>query len=364
MDEVSYALNGRTVNVGMSVTEDTFSVNGTTNHADLLLEMQFIAAHMTDPGYRSSGYNRSRALLPAALEAQRATPQGVFHIDGSVLLASGDQRKALPSAEEVSSKIYDMDNFRPDLKRLMAAGPITITMVGDMSVESAIEVTAKTFGALPARPPAGPPPLGADQRHFPAAQATPITMFHKGLAEQGLAVIAFPGPDVTQDPTEATRLELLNAVLKLRVLDEIRERLALAYAPGIRSSYSTIFPGYGYVQVQAATAPEKIPAFFAAMDEILAKLQSDPVSADELKRAREPLVAGARQQRNTNGFWLVQISQTLGRPLWASKVLKNIELWEAMTPQDLQTLARKYFAPGKAWRAQVLPEISSSAPTS
>ena len=354
VDEMQRSLNGHVVGAGLSVRGDRFEMNGGTRREDLQLEMQVMAAYLTDPAYRSTPFEQAKASYPATYRAAAVSPSSAFDLQAKTLLASGDKRTAIVSPETLST--WSMDAARPQLKALLSKGPIHITMVGDLTVDEAIAATAATFGALPPRPAAGKPAPGADQRRFPAPTPEPLVFTHKGLAEQGLGYIAWPATDVARDRTEARRLELLAAVLRLRVLDEIRERLALAYAPGSGASFSDTYKGYGMISVQAQTAPEKLPAFFAAVDSIIRKLRDEPIGADELKRAREPMIEAALRVRNSNGWWLGQLSYAVDRPWYLPQTLTGIDDLEKVTPADIQALARQYLRPELAWKAEVLPE--------
>ena len=283
-DEMSYALTGRVVGGGLSTAEDRFIFSGGTRPQDLELEMQLLTALLTDPAFRSQPFNQMKANYPAAIAMTRATPGGVFGMDAAPLLAGGDRRKAPPPPELVSQ--WSIEPLRDDLRRLLSEGPLRLTVVGDVTVDQAVAATAKTFGALPARQPAPPPAPGAAQRRFPAPTATPIVLHHDGTSEQALGVVAWPTIDVIGDRTEARQVAVLAEVVKLRALAEIRERQALAYSPGVSSTFSDVYPDYGYLAVQAATTPRNLPAFFAAVDAIAIDLIENPITEDELTRAR------------------------------------------------------------------------------
>ena len=353
VDEMSRSLNGHVVGASLATLGDRFLLSGGTRRADFQLEMQVMAAYLTDPAFRSTSFEQTKANYPAGYAATLALPAGAFRAYASGVLAGGDKRAAVLAPEALAT--MSMDQWRPQLKALLARGPIHITMVGDLDVDEAIRVTATTFGALPPRlaPDASPP--GADQRRFPAPTAEPVRFTHKGLAEQSLGYIAWPTTDVTHDLTEARRIEVLAAVLKLRVLDDIRERLALAYSPGVTTSYSDTYRDYGKIAVSAETAPDKLPAFFTAMNAIIDSLRTTPISADELRRAREPLVEDARRGRNSNFWWLSELTFAVDRPWYVPQTLTAIDEMEAVTPADIQALARKYLRPEAAWKAEVLP---------
>src|SRR5690606_30910624 len=136
-------------------------------------------------------------------------------------------------------------------------------MVGDVTVDDAIAAVASTFGALPARGPALTPPPGSESRRYPAGGGDIVQLHHSGPAEQALAYVGWPTTDAVGDRTAARQVSMLAEVVKLRVLDEIRERQALAYSPGVRSSASDVFPGYGSLSISAEISAEKSEAFYA-----------------------------------------------------------------------------------------------------
>ncbi|HEX8660552.1 MAG TPA: insulinase family protein, partial [Brevundimonas sp.] len=359
VDEISRALNGRVVGGGLGVAENRFTLGGATRPEDLELEMQFLAAHLTDPAFRSAPYEQMKALYPASLELTRATPGGAFGMEAGALLAGGDRRKAVVPAELVAS--WAIEPIRDSLKDLLEDGPLHITMVGDVTLEDAIRTTGATFGALPPRPPRAAGAPGADVRRFPAPTPQPLRFTHTGPAEQALGFIAWPTIDAKGDRTRARRIQMLTEVLKLRVVEEIRERQALAYSPGVSATFSEVYDDYGYVSITAQTAADKLPAFFAAVDDIIAKLTTGQISEDELNRARAPMIASARRAMNSNGWWLLNLADVQENPQNINQVLDGVADMEAVTPEDLQTLAREYLRPETAWKATVTAQATPAA---
>jgi zinc protease len=182
---------------------------------------------------------------------------------------------------------------------------------------------------------------------------------HTGLAEQSLGYIAWQTTDATRDLTEARKVEVLAAVLKLRVLDEIRERLALAYAPGVGTAYSDTYKDYGVLSVVAQTAPDKLPAFFAAVDNIVNELRTKPVGLDELNRARQPMIEATERAMHGNYWWAQNLVYLVDRPWYEPQTLTFKATIESMTPADIQALAQKYLRLDHAWKAEVVPATTT-----
>jgi zinc protease len=122
--------------------------------------------------------------------------------------------------------------------------------------------------------------------------------------------------------------------------------------------------------------PAKLEGFFSDMDKIAADLRDQPVSADELQRAKTPQLDSLEKARQTNGYWLNMLSgaQTEDlRPYPANVMIKalantqprSVRLDAArsvmaslakVTAADLQKAAKTYLKPDKAWRLKVVPE--------
>ncbi len=351
VDEMSRVLNGHIYSANLQVEGDAYRLSGATRPEDLELQMQVLTAYLTDPGVRPAPFLQIKNLFPQILAQQSATPGGVFALEGSGLLTGGDKRASVPTAEEVAG--WTNEQLKAQIGEGLAAGSIDVIIVGDVSVDDAVASVAPTLGALPARAPDPQPLPGADLRRFPAPVAEPVQLSHTGPADQAMGFVAWPTTDQVVDRTEARRVALLAEVLKLRVLEEIRERQALAYSPGVGASASDDYAGYGYLSVSAQTAPDKLDAFYAAVDTLAASLREAPPTEDELNRARLPMIESLRRSQATNEYWLSQLAEVAGNPADVEQTLTVLSDLEAVTPADIQALARTYLRPEIAWKASV-----------
>ena len=356
-DELNRVLSGRIYSAGFSIGNDSYRLGGATRPEDLQLEMQVLTAYLTDPGLRAAPFEQIKAVLPQYVAQQMATPGGAFGLKSGALLASGDARQALPSAEEIAG--WTNDQLKAGITEGLASGPIQVIIVGDTTVEAAIAAVGSTLAALPTRAPAATPAPGADVMRFPAGTAEPVRITHTGPAEQALGYVAWPAADSVEDETEARRVGLLAAVMELRVLARIREELALSYGPGAGSSASDTFADYGSIFVSAQTTPENQTPFFTEVDAIAASLRDTPITEDELTRARAPQIEALRRAQAGNEYWLGMLGEVAKRPNAAGEITSHISDLEAVTIADIQALAQRYLVPAKAWRASV---VSANAP--
>ncbi|MFN5616800.1 MAG: M16 family metallopeptidase, partial [Brevundimonas sp.] len=252
------------------------------------------------------------------------------------------------------------DQLKATLTEGLSQGPIEIVVVGDTTVDAVAAAVGATFGALPARGARPAVPAGGDVLRFPAGTPQPVALTHSGPADQALAYVAWPTTDAVADATEARQLDVLASVMELRVLDRIREELAIAYSPGVGSSSSDVFAGYGSIFASAQTSPENLATFFAEMDAIAAALRDAQIDEDELTRARAPQIEALRRALAGNEYWLTQLVDASSDANAVNDVVNHIADLEAVTPAMLQALAQRYLNADRAWRAQVVSAAAAA----
>ena len=166
-----------------------------------------------------------------------------------------------------------------------------------------------------------------------------------------------PHTDQTNAPAGGLRF-----IMSLRATEEIRERLAIAYSPGVGASTSDTFAGYGSIFVQALTRPESFTAFYDAVNAITASLRDTPITEDELNRARLPEVERLKRTQAGNEYWLGQLSGVAANPADVDQILTHISDLEAITVADIQRAARQYLRAETAWRGVSVSDNPAAPP--
>jgi zinc protease len=355
-EDMQEALNDRVYGASLAADEADFLLGGVTRPDDLAVQLQVLAAAITDPGWRPTGWNRLRSLSGTIHDQLASTPGGVFSRDAGILLHDGDRRWATPTREEMAAS--SIADARALLEGPLARAPIEVIVVGDIDVEEAIRQTAATFGALPPR---GPMPERTDRIRFPAGTAEPIRLTHRGRADQGLAYIAWPTQGFFDNPRQARALNLLSSVFQLRLIQKIREEQGTTYSPQAAHNASEAYPGYGLFSGRIEARPEALAGFLTDAEAIAADLRDHAIGADEMERARRPLVDAIQRQRNGNAWWIGNLARVQTDPRVAAMIESQLADYTALTPADLQAAARRFLVPGRAWKAIVVPEAAPAS---
>jgi zinc protease len=190
--------------------------------------------------------------------------------------------------------------------------------------------------------------------HFPAGQTVNHT--HSGRADQGLAYIAWPTAGFYRDERRTRGMNLLAQVFQLRLNEEIRERQGAAYSPNASHNASEAVPDYGVFAAYIETPPAGLEGFMRDAMAIARSLRETPIAADELQRARRPFLETLQRTRNSsNAWWLNNLAGVQQHPERAESLRISQQQYEAITPAELQALARQYLADERAFRLFIRP---------
>jgi zinc protease len=351
-DELQRLLAGRTVGLDFKAGSDALEFSAATNREDLLLQLQLLAAYLTDPGYRPESFRVADKKIGELYDGLAHSIAGPLKAEVPRLLANGDPRFGLPSREGMSTRTPGEE--KAWLAPQLAAGPIEIGIVGDIDVKATLEALARTFGALPPR---APKPAYAAERlvRFPGQ---PFARDYAVPTKIPKAVVALYWP--TSDARNigrTRRLNLLTEILNDRMRVKIREQLGGAYDPEAESEPSSTYPGYGYIVAETVVDPARATEITDSILAIAADLRKTGITADELDRAKQPMLTALRDSARTNQYWIEAVLADCQEfPDHLDWCRTRYNDFNSITQADLNALAANYLAPTRAFQAIVKPE--------
>lgn len=353
-DGLRRILAGRNVGVGFRAGDDAFVFSAETTPADLTLQLQLVAAHLVDPGYRAEAELTARRQMEPFYARLATQPNGVLNGEVQRRLASGDARFGIPEKSHALART--LDELREWLTPQLATGPIELSLVGDFDPEAAITAVASTLGALPARE---SKPALEERRRLTVASPADEVLTYSGTIEKNLLAVYWPTGDGSDVP-RTRRLSLLGAIFDDRLRKTVREELGGSYSPSAYAVPNEVYRDFGFIIAQITLDPAELervrPALFAAA----ADLAENGVTEDELNRARLPILTSLRESERTNAYWLGSVlaaaQEQPARLDWARSRYAD---FGAITKEELDALARAYLDPARAIRFTIKPAPSS-----
>jgi zinc protease len=339
------------------VGDDAFRLSGRCTPADLETQLQLLAAYLVAPGFRAEAAEQFQVSADGHYAQLERTPEGIYQRKVDNFLHSGDPRFGTPDRETMRQRT--MEEVKAWLSAPLGQGYMEVAIVGDVDPGVAMELLAKTLGALPER--AAEKPWFAEQRNvrFPASPKVQDFRFAAD-APRAMVVVAWPTTD-GRDFTRSFQLGVLASVLGDRVRVKVREELGASYSPAVGSSNSHSLTDYGFIGAQLVVEPNQASELGTLVAQIAAELQDGSVSDDEFERAIRQEATGIEQAVRNNGFWLSVIGSCQDRPQVLDSARNMARVLQSVTKAEIAALAKEYLAKEQATIVTLTPEVAANA---
>ncbi|WP_285275682.1 M16 family metallopeptidase [Halopseudomonas bauzanensis] len=268
---------------------------------------------------------------------------------------------ASPYAQPVIGWMHDLDRLTVDdlrewYRQHYQPSNATLVVVGDVQVDEVRELAERYFGPLtdtPTTPPKAPLEL-------PGGSERSLTLQLPVQMPSLLLGFNVPGLRTAEQPWEAHALRLLEAVLdggySARLPSQLERNQAVATSAS--ASYDgfvrgdTLFLLSGLPNQSRDVSLEQLEqALWQQIDE----LKQTPPSQEELNRVQAQMTAELVYAQDSISHQANQIGmlESIGLP-W-TLLDEDIAALEAITPEQISEVARRYLVPERLTRAHILP---------
>lgn len=335
--ELEQALAGSNTQVGFRVAEDHFAFRGTSVTGEIPLLFQLMGTRLLNPAYREEAYRLAMKRFRQHYAEADHSVEDTLRFYGVPFLAGGDGRFGYPSWERFSQ--IPLEEVRGWLSENFERARLELSVVGDIPVEEVISLASRYFGSLGkrsgverTRPVSGVRFPEGQTRVFPVDTRIP----------KALSVVAYLTEDIWHIG-RTRRLNVLAQVLSERLRVTIRETQGAAYSPTAFHRPSRTYADYGMLWAMAYAKPDAIHTLVSEIASTAAALGRTEIPAEELQRAKEPILTGIKDTMRRNGYWLDTVltgSRDHPEQLeWSKTILSD---YAAVTPEEIRTLADTY----------------------
>ena len=250
---------------------------------------------------------------------------------------------------------YEAEDLREWYQKWYAPNNATIVVAGDVEADAVYKLAEKYFGKLTrevtavVKPQIEVPQLGMRKVIVQAPAELPYLMM-------GWKVPVVKTTDVGWEPYA---LEMLAGILDGGASARFSRELVRG-----KEIATSIGAGYGlfsrlddlFIVAGTPTKAHTVPELEQAVMQQIVQLQTELVSEQELKRVKAQVVANKTYERDSVFYQAMQIGmlETIGLD-WrlSEEYVKNID---AVTAQQVQTVARKYFIDKTLTVAELIPQ--------
>ncbi len=189
------------------------------------------------------------------------------------------------------------------------------------------------------------PPQGANGAS-PARHARPRAACASIAKETEQYHICFGAPGITRADERRYALAVLDSIFggstSSRLFREVREKRGLAYAVG---SYNEQYTDSGLVATYVGTREDNVLEASTVIGAELERLRSEPVSAEELDRAKEHVKGRLVLSSESTAARMSRIGRAVLFDLPLQSLDQMLDEVDAVTVDELEALASELYAP-------------------
>jgi predicted Zn-dependent peptidase len=297
-----------------------------------------VADMVLDPKLAADEIEREKSVILEEISMTRDNPEDLVHelLTQNFWQQHSLGKPILGTPETVSD--FTREKLRNWFRHCYAPNNMVITAAGNLTHAHMVELVAERFAHL--QPSANG---AADAKPQPVQH---VTSSNKRELEQ--VHVCFGVPSLPMADRRRFAVSILNISLgggmSSRLFQNIRERQGLAYS--IFSELNA-YSDTGLLSVYAGASLENLEKLTRSVMDEFRRIKDEPLPAEELRRAKDHLkgatllaLEGTGARMNNLARYHIYFDRHFTAP-------ELIALLESVTAEDVQQVAREFFAPGR-----------------
>ncbi|MEW6763464.1 MAG: insulinase family protein [Pseudomonadota bacterium] len=342
------------VNVGLAnYTDVVVGASGATD-IETMLQLTWL---------KFSGVRRDEDLFRSyvgkqAEQARNQTAQPGTRFGDAVMAALYNNHPRAPRSltpEEYAQIDLDrsIDIFK---QRFSSAKDLTFILVGSFDPAGIKPLLATYLGSLPT------PDIPVAYRDVGLRPATGVVKreVKSGTEPKSTISLTFTGQAEFTE-AEQLRLSALLEVTNIRIIDVLREQMALIYGGGATGALSKIPYGNYSIGVTLPTGPENVDKVLATTFAEIKRLQTQGPDAADLEKVKSNWIQNHRRSLRENGYWLGHLQAALSEGTDPASILDVEKRVQALTADDIRLAAQRYFNERNYVQVVLNPEATAPA---
>ena len=331
-------LAGKSASVGIGMGEYIDNVSGSAGSSDIETMLQFVYLKFTG-ARRDEGLYKS--FMSKQLEGARnalSQPEAIFRDTVTATLYNNHPRVARVVRPEDLSKV-DLDrSLALYRERFSSAKDLTFILVGSFDTAAIKPLLATYLATLPT------PDIPVA---FKDVGIRPVNGVVKkdvraGSEQKSVVSLNFTGP-ATYSEDERLRFNALLEVMNIRIIEILREKLALIYGGGMNGNISHVPVGNYSIAATLPTGPANVDKVIAATFAEIDKMKKEGPDAADLNKVKQNWLQTHEKSMRENGYWLERLQNSVLLGTDMARILDHEKNIEKISADDLKSAAQRYF---------------------
>ncbi len=364
--DIKKYLQGKQVNVNLSIGNLSEGIKGSASPKDLGTMMELIYAYFTGLNYDKESYEAYKEKQSGVLGSIMSNPQYYFANELAKFINKENPRftNIIPMKEDwerVSyKKAYDIYT-----EKLSDADDFRFFFVGNIDEAKLKSYVEKYIAVLPVK---------ASSEMYKFNGYKPIKGKHSPIIKKGkdpksMVTILYHG-EAKYNAKEALALRALGEIATIKVIEKLREEESGIYGGGAQGSMEKIPVGTYQFTLSFPCGPENVKSLTQnALDELQKLIDKGP-EAKDLDKFKKGEINDMHTNIKTNKFWLNKLTDAYLKNDNKYAFLKYEQAVNKLTTSDIQKVAKKYLKgnriiatlmPEDGWESSIEKETSKDA---
>lgn len=249
-------------------------------------------------------------------------------------------------------------------RRFYAPNNATLIIAGDVDAADVRKLAEQTYGPIPAQPSIAPHRI-RPQEPVPAAPRS-VTLADPRVEQPILKRYYLVPSAMTASPEQTAALEVLAQLLGSGSNSYLYRALVVDQSLAVSANAGYQGTAVDPTQFMVAAAPKPGVDFAQvdkAIDEVIAKLKQDTVSAENLERAKTQLVAQAIYAQDSQAT----LARWYGAALTVGLTVNDLRSWpdrvRAVTAEQVREAARTWLVPNRSVTGYLIKDTTPQSTT-
>ena len=345
---------GRTLKVTPRINfyDDLFS--GSSSSKDLERMLQMVHLHFTKPNKDEAVFNANKEHLKNLFKNQDKSPGNVFEKKISEFMTNSHPRAIPLTEKQIENELNLDDTYNFYKERFASANGFTFVFVGSFELEKLRIYVTQYLGSLPSNLNKKATWKDIGLRYSEGVIKETIV---KGIDDKSQVDIRFTGPlDFSLE--EKNKISLLGKLLKIKLTEEMREKMAGVY--GVRvSGFASDKPYDWYrMNVRFTCDPENVEKLIAKVLEEIEKIKAEGATKKDINKIKEAELANAKEYLEINSYWIHKLKEAQEYGLKPESILDYETSINKIDSKMFLDAANKYFNNKNYAEFILMPESS------
>lgn len=343
---------GKVANISPRISGLSAGISGSSSVKDFETMLQLGYLYLTNPRKDEALFTAWKEKQKSGIQFAMADPQTAF-VDSVYQVMY--QKNPLAPIAVPKPQYYDAINLDRSLaiykEALGDATDFTFIIVGSIDIDKIKPLLAQYIGGLPSTGKAA----SFNDNGVRTVKGDVDLKVKKGSEPKSLILTIYSG-ETPYSEDLALKTSALTEILNIKIIDDLREKLGAIYGGGMGGGLNK-YPYNNYqMYLQLPCGPENVDKLVAGANEEIEKIKTKGPEQTDLDKVKKTWLEQHKTQVKENGYWSGKLVNIYFQGDSPESTLNYEERVNALTTDDIKTVANQLFDGKNVLKAVLYPE--------